>query len=365
MIHEAMFQESYFTEAEHIIIIIFFIIITSICILGSTLLWVVVICKPALRSPMNYLLLNLSLSDMVTSISVYPYLFILDPTKITTSKEGPSNLCMVTEGLTPFFVASAASLLTLCAISFNRFLAIKYPTRQSLRMGRRSVLIFSIIAWLIGLSCMIPGMLSFKWDNTFKVCARDWGTISSVPYRLSIMLFGLALPTFFLILSCSAIYLKRREILPFDEVNAHALWSRRSRFRKAEKMLGLLILVYILCWFPFIIYWLISSVSSYFTNDTVEGVQRGQRWLRITVMFCTFNGTLNPFVYTLGSTHLKTEMMQVARAFWRRITCRKAFPIHPVDHRRTISLRSNFVITGKVQSTRESIAWKSATDVPF
>jgi len=363
--HDAMFQNSYFTEAEHIIIVVIFIIITSICIFSSALVWIVVLSKPALKSPMNYLLLNLSLSDVVSAISVYPYLFILDPTTITTSTNGPSNLCIVTEGLTSFFIASAASLLTLCAISFNRFLAIKYPTHQSLRMGRKSVLIFSIIAWVIGTSCMVPGMVSFKWDDTMKVCARDWGPISSVPYRLSIMLFGLVLPTFFLILSCSAIYIKRREVLPFEEVNAHALWYRRTRFRKAEKMLGILILVYVLCWFPFIIYWLISSVSSYFSSDTREGVERGQRWLRITVMFCTLNGTLNPFIYTLGSTNLKTEMMQVARALWRKITCRKAYPIHPIEARRTISIRSNLVLTGKAQFLKDIARDKSASECPF
>ena len=358
-----MFQNSYFTEAGHIIIVIIFVIITTICILGSALLWIVVLSKPALRSPMNYLLLNMSLSDFVSSVSVYPYLFILDPESITNSEKGLSNLCMVTEGLTPFFVASAASLLTLCAISFNRFLAIKYPTHQSLRMGRKSVFIFSIISWVVGLSCMIPGMVSFKWDSAFKVCARDWGSISSVPYRMSIMLFGLVLPIFFLILSCSAIYLKGREIFPFEEVNAHALSSRRTRLRKAEKMLGILILVYIICWFPFIIYWLISSISNYFTPDTLEGVQRGQRWLRITMLFCTFNGTLNPFVYTLGSTYLKTEMVILTRAFWRKITCRKAFRIHPIDPRRTISVRSNLAATGKVQFTKDTSMQKSAVEV--
>ena len=360
-----MFEESYFSQAEHILIVVIFVVITFVCILGSTLVWIVVVSRPALQSPMNYLLLNMSLSDIVSSVSVYPYLFILDPTILTTSKQGHSNLCMVTEGLTPFFVASATSLLTLCAISFNRFLAIKYPTHQSLRMGRKSVLVFSITAWLIGFSCMLPGMLSFKWDNSIKVCARDWGSINSTPYRLSIMLLGLALPTFFLLLSYSAIYLKRREILPFEEVHQRALWHRRTRLRKAEKMLGILILVYVLCWFPFILYWLLASVSDYFKQNTLVGEQRSQRWLRITVLFCTLNGTLNPLVYTLGSTYLKAEMMQVARALWRRITCRKAYPVHPDSSRRTLSLRSNVVSTGRTQNTKGNTVGISAVENGF
>ena len=359
-----MFQSSYFSQAGHITVVVVFIIITIICIFASSLVWIVVLSRRVLQSPMNYLLLNLSLSDIVSSISVYPYLFILDPTKLSASEDAQSNLCMLTEGLTPFFVASATSLLTLCAISFNRFLAIKYPTHQSLRMGRRSVLVFSIVAWLIGFSCMLPGMLSFRWDNKAKICAREWGPISSTPYRLSIMLLGLVLPTFFLVLSYSAIYIKGREILPFEGISVHALWHRRSRLRKAEKMLGILILVYVLCWFPFIVYWLMASVSNYFTSSKLEGQQNSQRWLRVTVLFCTLNGTLNPLVYTLGSTQLKTEMLRVARAVWRKITCRKAFPVHPLSLRK-ISFRSNFVSTGRLHHTKENMLDKSGVQLAF
>ena len=342
-----MFESSYFTVEEHVIIILCYIVATIICILASSLVWIVVLTRRHLQSPMNYLLLNMSLADIVSALSTYPFLFILDPTKISKSQTTSSNLCIVTEGLSPFFIASATSLLTLCAISFNRFLAIKYPTSQSLRMGRRSVLIFSLIAWLIALIWMLPGMISFKWDNNFKICARDWGSIHSLSYRLAIMLFGLILPMSFLILSFSAIYFKAKELLPFEErTNARAFWHRRTRIRKAERTLGLLILVYIICWFPFILYWLIYSVSNYFPQDTLEGTQNSQRWLRVTTFFCTLNGTLNPFVYTMGSNDLKKDMVQVAGGIWRKLTCRKAFPVHPISLR-TLSMRSNNTVSSK------------------
>lgn len=345
-----MFENSYFTKPEHIFISSLYVLATIICLLASCLVWVIVLTRQELRSPMNYLLLNLSLSDMVSSISVYPYLFITDPEAISKSRKAQSNLCMVTEGLTPFFIASAASLLTLCAISFNRFLAIKYPTKQTLRMGRRSVLVFSIFAWSVGLSCMLPGMVSFKWDPHFKICGRDWHSMNSIVYRLFIMCLGLLLPTTFLLLSYSAIFCKAREIMPFEHANPHALWRRRMRMRKAERMLGLLIVIYILCWFPFILYWTIASVTNYFAENTASGTRNGQRWLRVTVLFCTLNGTFNPFIYTLGSNDLKRDMTRVTVVIFRKITCRSAFPVHPLPTRRTASIRSNLTVAKRLSS---------------
>ncbi len=345
-----MFEASYFSKTEHIIILILYILATTICLIGSVFVWTVVLSRRKLRSPMNYLLLNVSLSDIISSISVYPYLFILDPGRFSNSLKENSRLCIVSEGLTPFFIASAASLLTLCCISFNRFLAIKFPTKQSLRMNRRSVLIFSVISWLIGFSCMMPGMLSFKWDSRFRICARDWGPIHSLPYRLSIMLLGLVLPTTFLLLSYSAIYFKAREITPFEE-NHTTFGRRRTRIQKAERMLGVLIFIYILCWFPFIVYWAIYSVTNYFPQDTAIGTRRSQRWLRVTVLFCTLNGTINPFIYALGCNDLKQYMFRIARIIWYKLTCRAAFPVHP----QALPYRSTLT-RGKKTSTRNIAA---------
>eukprot|EP00794_Sanderia_malayensis_P003519 gene3519-4020_t len=347
-----MFENSYFSVSGHVLIIILYVIATTICLIGSFFVWIVVLSRRQLRSPMNYLLLNLSLSDVISSVTVYPYLFIIDHNKASDSAITRSRLCMLTEGLTPFFIASAASLLTLCAISFNRFLAIKYPTQQSLRMSRKGVLVFSIFAWLVGISCMLPSMLSFKWNSHFNACLREWGSIHSLPYRLCIMLLGLVLPVTFLLLSYTAIYFKAREITPFDRGrNDAALWMRQSRIRKAERMLGFLIFVYILCWFPFILYWTLFSVSNYFPQNTQVGIDRGLRWLRVTVLFCTLNGALNPFIYSVGCSDLKVIMRTTARVLWRKVTCRASYPVQPLTRRTTLTYRSN-VTTRKKLSTR-------------
>ena len=119
-------------------------IITFVNFGANSLTWIAVLKNSFLRSPMNCLLLNLSLADMTSGLSVYPYLFILDVGTVYDTPEQQTRLCIFAEGLSVFFIASGTSLLTLCAISGNRFLGICFPMRQTLRMGRVSVLLFSI-----------------------------------------------------------------------------------------------------------------------------------------------------------------------------------------------------------------------------
>ena len=123
---------------------------------------------------MNYFLLNLSLADILSGISVYPYLFILDVGNVLHRPREQAILCMVTEGLGFFFIASGVSLLTLCGISYNRFFAVKYPLKTKLRMNYGTQAIaFSILAWIISTATMIPNMRSFQYERNLTSCIRD------------------------------------------------------------------------------------------------------------------------------------------------------------------------------------------------
>ena len=148
-------------------------------------------------------------------------------------------------------MASGASLLTLRAISYNRFLGICYPTKQNLRMGRVSIILFSIATWTMSTSCMLPGMISLKYEPKFKSCIWNWGPINGFAYSFSTLLLGTALPTMFLVMTFLAIVVKSREVVPMDDETMNDI--RILRMPKAEKMLGILIIVYLVCWFPFLL----------------------------------------------------------------------------------------------------------------
>ena len=325
----SMLNSSYFSKEAHITIILIYVVITLLNFLANSLIWVAVRRNRNLRSPMNYLLLNLSLADMISAISIYPWLFILDVGVIFHAPGKQAHLCIATEGLSLFFLASGASLFTLCGISFNRFLAIRYPTRQTFRINRSSALGFSILTWIMSIACMLPGMISFKYEQKFKTCVRDWGSINGLVCRILILILGTVLPSTFLFITYTAILVKSRAAV----VIAAGRISGRRHMRKAEKMLGALIAVYILCWFPFCTYWTLLGTTNFFPR-TINGVRLSNRWFRVTVLFCTLNGTLNPIVYVVGSSESKKAIKNSMVNFWFRIVCRRKIGIESLSLRR-------------------------------
>ena len=210
-----MFECSYFTKEAHIAISALYVTTTLINFCGNSLVWKAVLSNKKLWNAMNYLLLNLSLADMLSGISAYPYLFILDVGKVFAKPRKQAFLCMVTEGLSFFFIASGVSLMTLCAISYNRFLAVKFPFKNYLRMSRKSAVIFIILAWIICTAIMVPGMISFRYDSELIACVRNWGPINGKAYRLFVLLSGTIFPTLFLFMSYLAIICQARKDLYF------------------------------------------------------------------------------------------------------------------------------------------------------
>ena len=268
------------------------------------MVWKVVVNNRNLWNPINYLLLNISLGDVVSGISVYPYLFILDVGKVFNHRRKQSALCMVTRGLGIFPIASAVSLITLCGISYNRFLAVRYPFKNNWRINRRPAVIFSILAWVVSTIFNVPNMLSFKYENKLNTCGREWGRINAKAYRLSLLLSWTVIPTAFLLISYIAIIFYARKS---KQVALNTKANIDVRLKKAERMVGVLILVYVICWLPVSIYWTMRSVTNYFPK-TLAGQANADRWYRITIFFCNLNGTINPIVYAVGNSEINRSI---------------------------------------------------------
>ena len=301
-----IFECSYFTKEAHIAIVVLYIIATIINFCGNALVWKTVMRNTSLRTPTNYLLLNISLADVISGISIYPYLFILDTGKASSEPRTQAGLCMVAEGQGIFFIASLVSLAILCGLSYNRFMAVKYPLKANLRMNRKSSIIFSILAWVIVTIMMMPNMVTYKYESELRTCTHDWGQINANAYRLCVLLAGTVIPTVFLLMSYLAVILRARRNAQLRQ-NRNATSNTDTKLKKAEKMIGVLILVYVICWLPISTYWTIESFTSYFPK-TVEGQRKLNRWVRVTVFFCTLNATINPIVCIYGISGINRSL---------------------------------------------------------
>ncbi len=312
-----MFENLYFSKPVNVTLLCLYLISTVMGIAGGLSVWIILLRRRRLRNPINYMLLHMSLSDIIASVSLYLYIFILDPGTVSDSPRVLELLCSLTVGLSPFFLAAASSFFMICAMSYYRYVMIRYPMRRSLRFKGRGVMVISIGSWLFSLAGMFPSMISWKYVREERNCFWDWKNINSFAYRM-VLLFIIVTPLVFLILSLLAIFVRARKSV--DPNNSMQVLSR-SRLRRAGKMVGLLILLFVVCWAPFAMYWMYAGTLSFQKRDAASGYLHSFRWKRITLLFCQLNYTLNSVVYIYCSAELKLEAKQLATAIWSRASC--------------------------------------------
>lgn len=316
-----------FSYKAHVIISCLFMAVFIFNVIGNIGVWLVVPFKKSLRSPMNYLLLNLTLSHFISGVFALVYCYTLDVGYVGTDNYYKlKTLCSLTEGLGIYFTAAGANMLTLCGIGFNRFLAIQYPTRQELRMQKNSVVIFSTCTWILSLVIMLPNLMSFRYEKHIQLCVREWGTIHPVAYRLMFLILAVVLPLSFIISSFVAIVWKRKGKSENIFAGGNISVTRTSHLMRAEKLLGAVILTFVIFWSPFFSYWGLYTAGNTFVG--CQGEIDSIKWIRVTVLIASMNSAVDPFIYILGSSVLRREYKQRMHVLYRKLICSSINRIH-------------------------------------
>lgn len=314
-------KKQYHAFTKNGFLVFIFVVILVLSIAGNTLIWLVVPFQRKLTSPMNLLLLNLSLGHIVGSVFLFFFCLIADVGELLESPSGRNSVCALLEGLGMYFIAAGAYLLTLCAISFNRYMAIKYPLRQNLRMTKKNVMVYNFICWICAFAWIFPSMLSFRYDPISGICLRDWKDIHPLTYRIVSLLWSSILPLVFLLFSFCAIVWKRKEDNILNMANYTNI--RRLRLQKAEKLLGLLIVTFVFTWTPFFVYWALYTSTDVFVG--CSGEFRAVKFMRIALLFSSLNGLIDPLLYTVGSSGIK----RCVYTLYARLLCHSLNRITP------------------------------------
>ena len=316
-----------FSYEVHVTISCLFIVVFIFNVIGNIGVWLIVPFKKSLRSPMNYLLLNLTLSHFISGVFVLVYCYTLDVGCLGTDNYYKlKTLCSLTEGLGPYFTAAGANMLTLCGIGFNRFLAIQYPTRQELRMQKNSVFIFCTCTWVLSLVIMLPNLMSFRYEKQLQLCVREWDTIHPVAYRVMFLILAVVLPLSFIISSFVAILWKRKRKSKNIFAGGNISITRTSHLMRAEKLLGAVILTFVIFWSPFFSYWGLYTAGNTFVG--CQGEIDSLKWIRVTVLIASMNSAVDPFIYILGSSVLRREYKRRLRMLYSKLICSSINRIH-------------------------------------
>ncbi|XP_022050417.1 5-hydroxytryptamine receptor 2B [Acanthochromis polyacanthus] len=179
---------------------------------GNILVILAVSLERKLQNATNYFLMSLAVADLLVGVLVMPTALI---TVLYKSRWPlPEFLCPIWLFLDVLF--STASIMHLCAISLDRYIAIKKPIQHSQYKSRAKALVKIALVWLISICIAIPipikGLKDYHLPNNITFNSNHTCLLKTDTFREFIM-FG-SLAAFFIPLTIMmVIYLLTVQVL--------------------------------------------------------------------------------------------------------------------------------------------------------
>ena len=140
-------------------------------VLGNTLVIIVVFTRRSMRTPMNFLLVNLAVADMLAGIFI-GVLVVTNPTYQHPTGTTGQYLCKFITGGTVAYTAAVASVYNLVAVSVERYFAVLYPLREA-RLTPRNLRLIIVGIWCLSLLWVMPLFYMWPIESTFRPAANS------------------------------------------------------------------------------------------------------------------------------------------------------------------------------------------------
>ena len=232
---------------------------------GNILIGIIVYKEKALRTPINILIVNMAISDLLYPIIRFPQLFVRLNTDSHWLLSGPLGqaFCKLSCFLTD--VSRVVSIQSLVLIAVDRFVAVIFPLRPSLISSKQCRLFIPVI-WIVAMAVSCPQLFTWKVVEYVEglVCQRGLNDKSSwiKNYTLVTIIVFIYVPLVLIaILYFSiAVRIKSQKIPGEPSVNARK--QRLKRERNALKMSVAIVFAFAVCWLPSCIIFFLFLFSS-------------------------------------------------------------------------------------------------------
>ncbi|KAL0281394.1 UNVERIFIED_CONTAM: hypothetical protein PYX00_002393 [Menopon gallinae] len=264
---------------------------------GNLIVIWIVLTNKRMRTVTNYFLVNLSIADiMVSTLNVtFNYTYMLN-------SDWPFGYLYCK--INPFIavITICASVFTLMAISIDRYMAIMNPLRP--RMGRKMTLGIAVGIWIVGIFFSIPNLIfhtlevvTYKEGRQRRVCFMVWPDGPSTEseqeywYNVFFLLLTYVLPIGSMTFTYTKIGLELWVSKSIGECTQRQLENIKSK-RRVVKMMIVVVFIFMLCWLPFQIYFILTSHFPELVHSSyIQEVYLAIYWLAMS------NAMYNPIIY--------------------------------------------------------------------
>ncbi|XP_064630727.1 growth hormone secretagogue receptor type 1-like [Lineus longissimus] len=293
-------------------------------VLGNALVIVVVSRDKELKNPTNYFLTNLSIADLLVILVCMPPALMEIYTKEAwyLGEAACKANAFIENGLT------SASVLTILAISLERFYAICRPLRAQYMGTFKRTLKFMTVIWVVAFSSAVPFMWialykDSEWlDGTpIKVCRQYMLHPWKRTYAVGVTALFYILPL--MILLTVYLFISKHLVAKGDFPGDNFVSPQTLRARRQVAMMLMTVCaLFFICHLPLRCLSLILIFRSKVLADLgFEGYYNVIYMAR--VMFY-LNSAVNPIVYNIMSTNFRNAFRNVLFLRQRRhLNCRE------------------------------------------
>ena len=288
---------------------VLYVVVAGLGVLGNGLVFYLFGSKRVKMTPFNVLLLNLSISDTLGDMSLWPYVFIDLRSLRGLSQSAANSMCVVIMGHMTYWLAASAALLTLCVVSISRYFFIRYPMKAQCFKKRHALYIVILFIWPISTAVVMPHFFSFYYNAQFSICERRWPDgINGRVYSGITALLAYILPVCILIFTFIA---TRQRLWLTKSTNLIRSPSSIRRRKAASMLLAALILAFFACWGPFFIYWALSRTIRSIFPEGPEGEYIRMRIIVFVVFVSLCNTVADPIIYGLRGGDFRKSLRKL------------------------------------------------------
>ncbi|XP_064551219.1 growth hormone secretagogue receptor type 1 isoform X2 [Drosophila montana] len=287
----------------------FCIIIMLLGVIGNVMVPIVIVKTKDMRNSTNIFLTNLSIADLLVLLVCTPTVLVEVNTRPETWVLG-HEMCKAV----PFveLTVAHASVLTILAISFERYYAICEPLKAGYVCTKARAILICVLAWGIAALFTSPilwvaeyKLVEYIDGSSVPVCLTQAIGVSTVGFFLMTISVFFVLPFLMLVVLYGII---ARNLVSSQSAMLRARPTKPELSLKARKqvvlMLGAVVLSFFVCLLPFrvLTLWIILS-----TEQTLHdmGLVRYYSLLYFCRIMLYLNSAMNPILYNLMSTKFR------------------------------------------------------------
>ncbi|XP_022798116.1 histamine H2 receptor-like [Stylophora pistillata] len=318
VIHESYSNEtvnstkptSQFKETNKVALALLFSLAAAIVVINSSVFYLF-FKKKALRTTSNYPLFSLAVCDFFCGFIIIPlFAFLFLTPLIQPSGSITFYLGFVSTVLHNF--VAIATVYHIVVVTGERYLAIKAPFKHRV-LQKKSILIVLIIVWL---SSLVVSFLPFTWLSRIYPVPKPESSSYALSFSIFCIVFALILPYIFLVYAFIDMFKGingRSKSLHRKESGGVLMIRRPTSFRnqssserKSLALFAIMASVYLICWFPWFVVFLLHQLSI----DSSKLLLPSQ--VSLIVRYAT--SVANPLLYTF----MKRDFFQAFKFVFSR-----------------------------------------------